>query len=142
MVDSKVQTVIVNHTQQELRVGNRNCFAKLAAIPVGGEHEVEIDVNWTYQEFSLEPAGRGGHVMKIIISSDECCDYERITVTMSEGSLRTEKIGRGQSGCNVTDDLVNTTTPVELNRTSDHSLRPPFTKRLPKRLKFNRRFWH
>jgi hypothetical protein len=96
LIMTKVQTVIVNHTQVELvlRVGSQNCSAELARIVVGGEHKIELDVNWTYQEFSLVPKGLA--VKKIILDSDDCCDYERITVTISGGTLQLDKVARGQ----------------------------------------------
>ncbi|KAG0626394.1 hypothetical protein M758_2G122400 [Ceratodon purpureus] len=97
MASSKVTTVIVNRSGQALilRVGNQNCFAKLATIAAGGEHKVEIDVNWTYQEFSLEPV-KAGLLKKIVVNSDDCCDFKRITVTESEGKLQVDKVPRGQ----------------------------------------------
>ncbi|KAG0587364.1 hypothetical protein KC19_2G159200 [Ceratodon purpureus] len=97
MASSKVTTVIVNRSGQALilRVGNQNCFAKLATIAAGGEHKVEIDVNWTYQEFSLEPV-KAGLLKKIVVNSDDCCDFKRLTVTESEGKLQVDKVPRGQ----------------------------------------------
>jgi len=99
MKNTKVVTVIVNRTRQELvlRVGNHNCFAKVATIVDGGEHKIEIDVNWTYQEFCLEPTNAGLVLQKIILSSDDCCDFELMTVTISEGKLQLEKVARGQT---------------------------------------------
>lgn len=100
MASTKVTTVIVNRASEALvlKVGNQNCFAKLATIRAGGEHKVEIDVNWTYQEFSLEPVKAGtGSLEKIVVSSDDCCDFERISVTESGGRLHVGKVARGQS---------------------------------------------
>jgi VCBS repeat-containing protein len=101
MACSKLTTAIINRTEQALilRVGNQNCFAKLATVGVGGQHKVEIDVNWTYQEFSLEPAAQlttGATLQKLIVNSDDCCDFERITVTQSGGTLQADKIPRGK----------------------------------------------
>ncbi|KAG0561104.1 hypothetical protein KC19_9G037500 [Ceratodon purpureus] len=102
MASTKITTVIDNRTGEVmiLKVGNQNCFAELGTIGVGGEYKVEIDVNWTYQEFSLQPAkGRG--LKKIIVSSDDCCDFERLTVTESGGEFQVDKVARGQSNSRV-----------------------------------------
>lgn len=94
MACTKLITAIINRTGQALvlKVGAQNRFAKLATAKVGGEHKVEIDVNWTYQEFLLETATTGATITKVIVNSDDCCDFERITVTESEGKLRVEKL--------------------------------------------------
>lgn len=97
MAISKVKTTIVNRTKYPvvLRVGHQNCFAKLATIEVGGKHTIEIDVHWTYQEFALEPVTSGATaLMKIIVNSDDCCDYERLTVTESGGKFQVDKVAR------------------------------------------------
>jgi hypothetical protein len=98
MACTKLITAIINRTEQALilKVGNQNCFAKLATVGVGGQHKVEIDVNWTYQEFSLEPATAGATLQKIVVNSDDCCDFERITITESGGKFQVDKIPRGQ----------------------------------------------
>ncbi|KAG0558805.1 hypothetical protein KC19_10G056300 [Ceratodon purpureus] len=96
---TKLTTAISNRTLQALvlKVGNQNYFAKLATVAVGSEHKVEIDVNWTYQEFSLEPVlTAGATLQKIIVNSDDCCDFERITITESDGKLQADKTPRGQ----------------------------------------------
>ena len=68
---------------------------------VDGEHKVEIDVNWTYQEFCLEPAITGAAQQKIIVNSDDCCDFERITITESAGIFQVDKTPRGQAHSSV-----------------------------------------
>ena len=99
MASTKVKTVMVNGTSGSLilKVGNQNCFAKVATIAAGGQHKVEIDMNWTYQEFSLEPVKASMPKSKIVVNSDDCCDYEQITVTEFNGKLQVDKVARGQS---------------------------------------------
>jgi hypothetical protein len=48
-MDTKVTTVIVNDTKHGLtmKVGNRNCYARLTSVKRGGEYKLQIDVNWT-----------------------------------------------------------------------------------------------
>lgn len=43
----KVQTIIVNNTQQDLvlRVGNHNYFVKVAKIVPGDDYKIDINVN-------------------------------------------------------------------------------------------------
>jgi hypothetical protein len=81
MMDTKVTTVIVNATKQgiTMKVGNRQCYAKLTSVKVGGEYKMQMDVNWTYQEFLLQDKTDAHN--QLFISSDDCCDYERITIT-------------------------------------------------------------
>lgn len=102
MASTKVTTVIVNRTGEalDLKVGNQNCFAKLATVEVGGEHKVEIDVNWTYREYSLQPV-KAGLLKRVVVSSDDCCDFERITVSESGGKFHVEEIVRGQFNTSV-----------------------------------------
>jgi hypothetical protein len=75
---NKVATVIANETGQGLtmKVGNRNCFVKLASVKNGSEYTMRLRVDWTYQEFLLEDNHNTGK--KIFVNSDDCCDYERI----------------------------------------------------------------
>ncbi|KAG0590284.1 hypothetical protein M758_1G085000 [Ceratodon purpureus] len=79
-MDTKVTTVIVNATKQGLtmKVGNRNCYSKLTSVKVGGQYKMQTDVNWTYQEFMLQDKAHSQN--QLFISSDDCCDYERITI--------------------------------------------------------------
>jgi hypothetical protein len=91
---NKVATVIANETGQGLtmKVGNRNCFVKLASVKNGSEYTMRLCVDWTYQEFLLEDNHNTGK--KIFVNSDDCCDYERITVKQSEGVLIVETVPR------------------------------------------------
>ena len=79
-MDTKVTTVIVNDTEHGLtmKVGNRNCYARLTSVKKGGEYKMQIDVNWTYQEFLVQD--KCNQANQLFINSDDCCDYERITI--------------------------------------------------------------
>jgi hypothetical protein len=39
---------------------------------------MQIHVNWTYEEFLLQENGDAHN--QLFISSDDCCDYEHITI--------------------------------------------------------------
>jgi hypothetical protein len=80
MMQTKMTTVIVNATKQGLtmKVGNHNCHAKLTSVKVGGEYQMQVDVNWTYQEFVLQDKCDAEN--QVLINSDDCCDYEYITI--------------------------------------------------------------
>ncbi|KAG0607389.1 hypothetical protein M758_8G024300 [Ceratodon purpureus] len=93
-MSTKVRTMIVNATEQPLtmKVGNRNCFFRLASVKKGGEYAMELCMDWTYQEFMLEDKSDSGR--KLFVNSDDCCDYERITVTESDGKLLVVRVPR------------------------------------------------
>ena len=88
------KTVIVNDTKQVLsmRVGNHRHFADLATVQQGAAYTMDVDFNGTYREFQftgVEGRDRGDQNQnqnrrsnhdKLIVSSDECCDYSCITV--------------------------------------------------------------
>jgi hypothetical protein len=97
MMDTKVTTVIVNATKQGLtmKVGNRQCFARLTSVKVGGEYRMQLDVNWTYQEFLVQDKSHAHR--PLFLNSDDCCDYERITITESgDGKFDIQKDLREQ----------------------------------------------
>lgn len=97
MMDTKVTTVIVNHTKQGLtmKVGNRHCYARLTSVKVGGEYRMQIDVNWTYQEFLVQDKSDAAN--QLFLNSDDCCDYERITIKeKADGKLEVQTLLRKQ----------------------------------------------
>jgi hypothetical protein len=96
MMQTKVTTVIVNATKQGLtmKVGNRNCYARLTSVKVGGEYRMQVDVNWTYQEFVLQDKRDAEN--QVLINSDDCCDYERITVKEINGKFDVQRDLRKQ----------------------------------------------
>lgn len=80
-------TVIVNETKHGLtvKVGNRNCYARLTSVKVGGEYQMHLDVNWTYREFLVQD--KTDRARQLCINSDDCCDYERITIKEVDGAF-------------------------------------------------------
>lgn len=104
------RTAIVNETGQDLKVkvGNQLHFADLATVRKGGKYTMDMDMNGTYREFQLTPAGAtttaratgaegGRNSMKLVLSSDECCDYSCITVKEVDGKFDVQKEPRGRS---------------------------------------------
>ena len=90
-------TVIVNDTKHGLtmKVGSRNCYVKLASFKVGSEYRLEVDYNWTYQEFLLEDKCNAAN--RLYLSSDDCFDCERITIReMPDGKLAMYTLLRSQ----------------------------------------------
>jgi len=94
--NNKVATVIENQTGQGLtmKVGNPHCFVRLASVKSGGDYTVRLCVDWTYQEFVLE--GKSDAAKKLYVNSDDCCDYERMTVKESHGVFFVETVARQQ----------------------------------------------
>lgn len=94
---TKLTTVIVNQTKHGLiiKVGTHRQLARLASFKAGGEYKMLVDLNWTYQEFVLE--GCADATMKLSVNSDDCCDYQRITVTEADGKLDALREPRQQS---------------------------------------------
>ncbi|KAG0605735.1 hypothetical protein M758_9G084000 [Ceratodon purpureus] len=105
-MDTKVTTVIVNNTKHGLtmKVGNRQCYARLTSVKVGGEYKMQLDVNWTYQEFMVQDKARSHN--QVFINSDDCCDYERITIQELDGKFNVQKDLRGQfrSSCSAVEE--------------------------------------
>lgn len=90
---TEVTTVIVNATKQGLtmKVGNRN---ELTSVKVGGEYRMQVDVNWTYQELVLQD--KCDAEKQVFINSDDCCDYERITIREIDGKFDVQRDLRKQ----------------------------------------------
>ncbi|KAG0608292.1 hypothetical protein M758_8G094700 [Ceratodon purpureus] len=95
-MDTKVTTVIVNDTNHGLtmKVGNRNCYARLTSVKKGGQYKMQTDVNWTYQEFLVQD--KSNHANQLFINSDDCCDYERITIKEVDGKFDVQRDLRKQ----------------------------------------------
>lgn len=83
-------TVIVNNTQQDLtmQVGNHQYFVHFANLAKGDKKNVRVDYNDTYQEF-LMGVDKAGN--KLIVTSDECCDYKCITITENDGKFDVQR---------------------------------------------------
>lgn len=93
---TKLATVIVNESKNGLtmKVGNHHHFARLTSVKLGGEVNMQVDLNWTYQEFLLED--KTDAAKKVFVNSDDCCDYERITITEVNGKLDFVTVPRHQ----------------------------------------------
>nr|PNR34425.1 hypothetical protein PHYPA_024242 [Physcomitrium patens] len=98
MANSKVTTVVTNQTTHgyTMMVVNRNHYSTLVTLNVGDEYRMRLDVNWTYQEFCLE--NQDDAAKRFFISSDECCDYESITIEESDGGINVTKVARKHYG--------------------------------------------
>jgi hypothetical protein len=83
-------TVIVNHTQEpmHMKVGNQRHFADLTTVAKGAKYTMRVDFNTTYQEFLMGVDAQG---KKLIVSSDDCCDYKCITVKEVNGKFDVHK---------------------------------------------------
>lgn len=100
-MDDTLTTMIVNDTAHDLimKVGNRNCFVPLAVVKRGCHHAMELCMNWTYQEFLLEQKNTDySDRKKLFVNSDDCCDYERITIKESSeaGKFVADRVPRKQ----------------------------------------------
>lgn len=91
------RTAIVNKTRQDLKVkvGNQRHFADLATVPkLGGNYTMDMDVNGTYREFQITGSTSSGPAdegKKLVLSSDECCDYSCITIKEGDGKFDVHK---------------------------------------------------
>lgn len=103
-MEEKLTTLFVNETEHDLimKVGNRSSFVPVAEVKRGRQHALRLCMNWTYQEFSLEAFSncKLGDVegKKLFVNSDDCCDYERITIKESEaGQFVVDRVARKQA---------------------------------------------
>ncbi|XP_073387212.1 uncharacterized protein [Physcomitrium patens] len=95
-MENKLITRVVNRTKQRLtlRIGLHNRFTKLAVIEIGEEYKVKTGLHWTYQELTLET---GIFAKKLVISTDDCFESERITIhDLPGGKLEANKVPRTQ----------------------------------------------
>lgn len=83
-------TVIVNNTQRELdiQVGNHQYFVHFASLPKGEKHKLRVGYSDTYQEFlmGVDKSGK-----KLIVTSDDCCDYKCITISEVDGKFDVQR---------------------------------------------------
>lgn len=92
----KTTTAIVNSTNDVLKVkmGGPQQSAEVASIDKGGQWEMHVDPNQTYREYRLVDSSG---VEAAIVSSDDCCDNECITIKESAavgGAARKYEIHR------------------------------------------------
>ena len=81
MATTKAQptTEIINKTHGTLtvQVGNHHHFVALTTLEKDAKYTMPVDFNATYQEFwvGVDETGK-----KLIVTSDDCCDYKCITI--------------------------------------------------------------
>ena len=92
-------TVFVNHTQGplELQVGNPHYKADLATVEKDRKYTIEVDFNATYHEYFMG-AVHGASDKKLVVSTDDCCDYKSITIKdLGNGTLEVLKEPRSSA---------------------------------------------
>jgi hypothetical protein len=89
-------TEIVNNTKHVLnmKVGNHRYFVDFAKIRRGAKHTMQVDYSDTYQEFLM---GKDRTGKNIIVTSDDCCDYQCITITEVDGKFTVYRVPRIRS---------------------------------------------
>nr|PNR30723.1 hypothetical protein PHYPA_027039 [Physcomitrium patens] len=79
-----------------LSAGSGHYFVPVAKVEKGGEYAMRLGMNWAYREFQLEYEDDAGK--KVLVTSDDCCDYERITITERDGQLVLDTVPRNHYG--------------------------------------------
>ena len=139
-------TVFVNHTQGalELQVGNPHYKADLATVEKDGEYTIEVDFNATYHEYFMG-AVHAATDKKLVVSTDDCCDYKSITVKeLGNGTFEVHKEPRSAPA--TTPPAVTPTNYSNGSSLSVHGYQSVFKfmggymKIIPK-LGMNWRFW-
>ncbi len=99
-------TVIVNNTAHALKmkVGNHRSFVDFATLDKGAKHTMNVDCNTTYHEFLMGVDIKG---KRLIVSSDECCDYKCIIIKEVDGEFNVEMEPRCQFGDEATVETPN-----------------------------------
>lgn len=124
-------TVIANATEQVLSmklVGTSNqqrYCVDYATVDRGGEHTMMVDYNDTYQEYLLLGVDCKGK--NLILNSDECCDYKRITITeLANGEFDVETESRDEEWMSTGDDATfPAPKPPPIETTSNLQLQLP-----------------
>ena len=83
-------TVIVNDTAHALtmKVEYHLYSVDFATVDKGAKFTMNVDYNATYQEFLMGVDAKG---KRLILSSDECCDYKCIVIKEVDGEFDVEK---------------------------------------------------
>jgi len=109
MGSSTTTTVFVNKSGHvvKLQVGNSQHFSSLASIRDGGEYKLNVNMNDTYREFAV---CLDGSSKKEILSSDDCCEFQSITIQeMADGKL--ELLRQPRESRSETSSAANFTNP-------------------------------
>lgn len=80
-------TLFVNKTRDmvKMKVGNSQYSSDLASIEGGGgEYRMHVNMNDTYREFMV---GIGSEGKRVIVTSDDCCDFQCITIKEVNGQI-------------------------------------------------------
>jgi hypothetical protein len=85
--------VIHNATQGDLKmqVGNHHYFVYLTTVQKDRDYTMPVDFNATYQEYLM---GEDSNGKKLIVSTDDCCDYKSITIKEKNGQFDVQKVPR------------------------------------------------
>ncbi|KAG0558541.1 hypothetical protein KC19_10G035900 [Ceratodon purpureus] len=81
-------TRFVNKTTHmvKMQVGSSQYCSVLASIEEGGEYKLHVNVNDTYREFTVAVGSEPG-CRKMIVTSDDCCDFQCITIEEVDGKI-------------------------------------------------------
>jgi hypothetical protein len=84
---------IVNETEHELemQVGNNVHFVNFGHLGRGATHTVPVDYTDTYQEYKFTTRQQQGSSRSLVVTSDDCCDYKRITIMEMDGQLTVQR---------------------------------------------------
>lgn len=90
---SEPTIVIRNATQGDLKmqVGNHRCFVYLTTVQKDKDYTMPVDFNATYQEYLMGEESTG---KRLIVSTDDCCDYKTITIKEKNGQFDVQKVPR------------------------------------------------
>nr|PNR52008.1 hypothetical protein PHYPA_008382 [Physcomitrium patens] len=89
-------TLIINKTKDVLKLRSHNSDTEIATIQRDGHYSMLVNANETYCEFVLQGSHGGSGTEQLIVTSDELCDNERITINESTyGKLCLHQVERG-----------------------------------------------
>lgn len=125
---SEPTIVIHNATQGDLKmqVGNHRYFVYLTTVQKDKDYTMPVDFNATYQEYLMGEDSTG---KKLIVSTDDCCDYKSITIKETYGEFDVQKVPRRAAAA---------TTPESANYSDEQSSSAAAGGKKPKT---NWRFW-
>ena len=140
-------TVFVNHTQGplKLQVGNPHYKADLATVEKDGKYTIEVDFNATYHEYFMG-AVHGASDKKLVVSTDDCCDYKSITIKeLGNGTFEVHKDPRSSAPATAPPAVTPTKTlksltPSVRGNQSAFKFMGGYMKIIPK-LGMNWKFW-
>lgn len=90
MADGSTSTLFVNQTGNvvNMKVGNTRSSAPIASIAGGEQFRMPVNMNDTYREFLVGVGSDTGNLKTVIVTSDDCCDYQCITIKeIADGTI-------------------------------------------------------